>query len=412
MNTSEQALRREAIRRRLSGEPRRDICQDLERSTRWFDKWWSEFRNNPHTDFADHSRAPLTVWSITTPALERLVIALRHAFESANHGLIGARAIWGKLIEPKVKPLPSEATIQRILARHELTHPVGAATEMAYYPWLPVGDVNAVQATNLITKHIWGGTEIQNFHTLDLFTQAVCLTESLDKTSATTCTHLLKAWEKLGLPCLQQFDTEGAFCGGHTHRRVIGRVVRLCLFCGVEAFSHLRSQTQPPDRDVSQSVVSGVLDPPDLHRSGARPCPNTGLYAMVSSPLPASLSEGQNARTDALWRQGPETDNRVALTDPRLPSRAFATHRWPLPLHAQGRPLGSYRISQRAMAGWLEVDWRVCARHDQHGQTDAHHLAQGFRPSRLASDQKAELSDQGVGSCSVTPVQTKSRTMS
>jgi hypothetical protein len=35
---------------------------------------------------------------------------------------------------------------------------------------------------------------------------------------------------------LHQFDNEGAFCGGHTHRRVIGRVVRLCLFCGVEAF--------------------------------------------------------------------------------------------------------------------------------------------------------------------------------
>jgi Homeodomain-like domain-containing protein len=43
MNTNEQALRREAIRRRLSGEQRRDICQDLGRSTRWFYKWWSEF---------------------------------------------------------------------------------------------------------------------------------------------------------------------------------------------------------------------------------------------------------------------------------------------------------------------------------------------------------------------------------
>jgi hypothetical protein len=132
--------------------------------------------------------------------------------------------------------LPSEATIQRILAHHELTHPVGAATKTAYYPWLLVWDVNAVQATDIITKHIRGGVEIQNFHTLDLFTQAACLTQSLDKTSATTCAHLLKAWEKLGLPYLHQFDNEGSFCGGHTHRRVIGRVVRLCLFCGVEAF--------------------------------------------------------------------------------------------------------------------------------------------------------------------------------
>jgi hypothetical protein len=235
MSASEQELRREAIRRRLHGERRKDICQDLERSPRWFDKWWSEFRSDPRTDFVDRSRAPLTVSSITTPELERLVIELRQAFESANHGLIGKRAIRGKLIELKVKPLPSEATIQRMLARHELTHPLGAATEASYYPWLPVWQVNAVHTTEIITKHIRGGTEIQNRHTLDLFTQAACLTQQLNKTSAITCAQVLKAWERLGWPCLHQFDNEGSFGGGDTHRRIIGRVVRLGLFCGVAA---------------------------------------------------------------------------------------------------------------------------------------------------------------------------------
>jgi hypothetical protein len=33
---------------------------------------------------------------------------------------------------------------------------------------------------------------------------------------------------------MQQLDNESSFCGGHTHPRVMGRVVRLCLFCGVE----------------------------------------------------------------------------------------------------------------------------------------------------------------------------------
>jgi hypothetical protein len=53
MNTNEQDLRREAIRRRLNGERRKDICRDLERSTQWFDKWWSIFDHDPHTDFSD-----------------------------------------------------------------------------------------------------------------------------------------------------------------------------------------------------------------------------------------------------------------------------------------------------------------------------------------------------------------------
>lgn len=91
MSPNEQELRREAIRRRLNGERRKDICQDLERSTRWFNKWWSEFENDPYTDFADRSRAPLTDLTITTPELERLVIELRRAFEAANRDVWRAK---------------------------------------------------------------------------------------------------------------------------------------------------------------------------------------------------------------------------------------------------------------------------------------------------------------------------------
>ena len=53
MSASEQELRCEAIRRRLNGGRRKDICQDLERFTRWLDKWRAEFKSDPHTDFAD-----------------------------------------------------------------------------------------------------------------------------------------------------------------------------------------------------------------------------------------------------------------------------------------------------------------------------------------------------------------------
>jgi hypothetical protein len=236
MSTTEQELRQEAIRRRLSGERRGVICQDLERSPRWFDKWWAAFRHDPHTDFHDHSRAPQTVSSITSPQLEQMVVSLRHHFEAAPHGLIGAGAIRNQLREWHVTPLPSEATIQRLLARQGLTHPWGAATATVYYPWLVFPERNVVHATDIITRHLYGGTEIQNFHTLDLFTHAAALNQYSDKTSATTCHHLLQTWARLGVPWIQQLDNEGAFCGGYTHRRVFGRVVRLCLLCGIEPF--------------------------------------------------------------------------------------------------------------------------------------------------------------------------------
>jgi putative transposase len=239
MNTTEQDLRREAIRRRVQGERPRDICRDLNRSRSWFDKWWADYRHNPQTTFADRSRSPLHSPHQTAPAIVQAVVSVRVMLEQAatpqtRYGLIGARTVQATLKQLHLWPVPSERTIQRILADNHLTHPLGASSSTAYYPWPRAQHVNAIFATDIITKHLRGGEEIQNFHTIDHYSHAVCMTQHLDKTSRTSCLHLLKTWAALGLPCLQQFDNEGAFCGGHTHRHVIGQVVRTCLFCGVE----------------------------------------------------------------------------------------------------------------------------------------------------------------------------------
>lgn len=240
-NTSEQTLRREAIRRRLPGERRCDICRDLKRSPRWLSKWWGEYQCNPHTELADHSRAPQTSPHQVPSAVVQAVVNTRRALEAAStpetrYGLIGAPTIQARLDELGVRPIPSVPSIQRILRQQGLTHPLGAGQANAYYPWPVAWGVNAIHATDIITRYVRGGEVIENFHTLDHFSHAVCLTQHGEQTSATTRQHLLKSWAFLGLPAVQQFDNEGAFCGGHTHPRVIGQVVRLCLFCGIEPF--------------------------------------------------------------------------------------------------------------------------------------------------------------------------------
>ncbi len=237
--TTEQDVRREAIRRHLQGEKPRDICRDLGRSLSWLDKWWAEYQQNPETEFADHSRAPHTSPQQTPRSVERAIVVTRRTLEAARtpdtkYGLIGAHAIHTHLERLGVEPVPSDPTIQRILARHRLTHPVGAGKDSAYYPWPVAWAVNAIQATDIITRYVYGGEEIDNFHTIDLYSQAAHLTQHADKSSATTCLHLVQTWANLGLPLMHQLDNEAAFCGGHTHPRVIGRVVRLCLFCGIE----------------------------------------------------------------------------------------------------------------------------------------------------------------------------------
>jgi len=237
--SSEQGLRREAIRRRLQGERRIDICRDLGRSLPWFDKWWAVYRRNPQTDFLDQSRAPRTSPQRLPLPVEQAVVAARQALEAAatpqtRYGLIGHRAVQNHLHELGVHPLPSLATIQRLLARHGLTHPLSSVREGAPYPWLVVEEPNAIHATDIITRHLQGGQEIQHFHTIDHYSHAVALSQHLDKTSATACAHLRQTWAVLGLPWIVQLDNEAAFCGGHTHARVLGQVLRLCLFCGIE----------------------------------------------------------------------------------------------------------------------------------------------------------------------------------
>jgi len=237
--TTEQALRREAIRRRLAGERRGDICRDLGRTTRWLDKWWAEYQRAPTSDLADRSRAPHTSPQRVPTDVVMAVVGIRKTLEAAKtpatrYSPIGHRAIAGQLDALGFQSVPSLPSIQRILQAEGLTHPLGAGEAKAYYPWPVAWDVNVIQATDIITRHVRGGLVVENFHTIDHYSHAVWLGQYATQTATLTRQYLLENWANLGLPRFHQFDNAGVFCGGHTHARVLGQVVRLCLFCGIE----------------------------------------------------------------------------------------------------------------------------------------------------------------------------------
>lgn len=237
--SNEQWLRHVAIRRRLQGERPTDICRALGRSLQWLNKWWQRYQAQPSTDFADRSRAPHSSPHRLPAPVEAAIVRVRHIREAratptARYGLIGSRTSQGELQRLGIQPLPSEATIQRVLHRHGLTHPLGANRVSAYYPWPIAWAPDAIHATDFILRHLYGGIAVQNLHTIDLFSHAVSLSHHPSKSSAVVAAHLLQTWRTLGLPVLQQLDHESLFRGGHTHARVLGHVVRLCLWCGIE----------------------------------------------------------------------------------------------------------------------------------------------------------------------------------
>lgn len=237
--TTEQALRQEAIRRRLAGERRGDICRALGRTTRWLDKWWAEYQRQPTSALPDRSRAPHTAPHQMPAAVASAVVTIRKRLAAAKapetrYSTIGARTIAGQLGRLGYPHIPSLSSIQRLLRAEGLTCPLGAGAAKAYYPWPLAWEVNAIQATDIITRHLRGGLAIENFHTIDHYSHAVWLGQFTNQTAATTRQFLLENWAELGLPRMHQFDNVGAFSGGHTHARVLGQVVRLCLFCGIE----------------------------------------------------------------------------------------------------------------------------------------------------------------------------------
>src|SRR5688500_17056812 len=122
----EAELRREAIRRRLEGARPCEISRGLGRSRGWLYKWCTQFPTHPHPDLTSRSRAAHTIFGKTSAAVEQTVVRIRRAFEQAatpttRYGLIGHRAIRSELERLRVEPLPSSATIQRILHAHGLT---------------------------------------------------------------------------------------------------------------------------------------------------------------------------------------------------------------------------------------------------------------------------------------------------
>jgi putative transposase len=151
-----------------------------------------------------------------------------------RYSTVGARTIAGRLAQLGFTSSLSLASIQRILRAAGLTQPVWGGRRQGLLPLATSLGGKSIQATDIITRHLRGGAVIENFHTIDHFSHAVWLGQYRDQTAAITRQFLLENWTQLGLPHLHQFDNVGAFSGGHTHPRVLGQVVRLCLFCGIE----------------------------------------------------------------------------------------------------------------------------------------------------------------------------------
>lgn len=231
-------LRRTAVKRYRAGIPAAAVARQLHRSRSWVYKWVHYRAQHPWTRFRSAPRVSRHHPNHLSAKSERRIVRLRqllmrHRQPRLRFASVGARTIqkeWGRR---SPEPPPSLSTIQRVLQRQHLTTPAPKPGRQAYRPHPAATSPDAVHATDIITRWITGGEVVQTFNTVDVYSNDAYSTSYATKTAASACAHLLQTWQPLGVPAVAQFDNESAFSGG-THPWGLGKVVRLCLYMGID----------------------------------------------------------------------------------------------------------------------------------------------------------------------------------
>lgn len=155
-----------------------------------------------------------------------------------NQGLFcGAQAILWELQDLNVEPLPSLRTINRILARKDLTHQRTGRYEPKgkTYPALVGTSVNrAHQADFLGPCYLSGPIRFYSLNIIDLASGRCAVQPVLERNAQHTIDAFWSIWRRLGMPEHLQVDNEMVFYGSPAHPRGMGALIRLCLLNGIQ----------------------------------------------------------------------------------------------------------------------------------------------------------------------------------
>jgi hypothetical protein len=231
-------LRRTAVKLYRSGTPGTEVARRFHRSRSWVYKWLHYRVFHPWSRFRSASRTPhYHPKQLSERNRKRIVhlrqLLMRHRQPRLRFASVGARTIQKEWCRRYPEPAPSLSTIQRVLKCHQLTIHQPRKRRHAYRPHPAATYPNAVHATDIITRWMTGGERVQTFNTVDLYSNDVYSSSYATKTAACAGEHLLQTWQQLGVPDMAQFDNESAFSGGK-HPWVLGKVVRLCLYMGID----------------------------------------------------------------------------------------------------------------------------------------------------------------------------------
>lgn len=223
-----------------SGKTVSQAAQELGRSRAWSYKWQVRYEQEGWAGVKERSRAPNRVARQTPTLVRQEIMRVRSVLEAEAQepdklGYIGASAIYARLQSSGLQPLPGLSTIERLLHQAGMTKPdLPQEKKEIQYPHLKPTIAHQLTQVDIVLHYLTGGESIACFNSIDVVSRYPAGKQFPSKSSANATDFLRHTWHELGLSKYLQMDNESCFSGGYKHPGVIGKVVRLILYVGVE----------------------------------------------------------------------------------------------------------------------------------------------------------------------------------
>ncbi len=229
-----------------SGRTPAQVAAHLGRSLAWVYRCRQRFAQAGWPGLQERSRAPHQQPRRLSKAVRQAIRQARSELEAQalqDHQLryIGATAVQARLREYRLLPLPSTASIERVLAAAGMSQPRCQRAPEVVYPHLQPTQPHTLCQVDIVPHYLTGGQAVACFNAIDVVSRYPFGVASLTKRAQDAVQFLIQVWQALGVPRYTQLDNEACFSGGFTHAGVLGQVVRVGLLVGTElVFSPLR----------------------------------------------------------------------------------------------------------------------------------------------------------------------------
>ena len=168
------AERKMAVHLLRKGEKVKNVATELGRSEDWVRKWWKRYRQEGFHGLQERSRAPKKHGRKLPEKMVTKVCLARSELEAERElgiGLkyIGALAVTTRLKKWGISPLPSKASIERILYEHKLTHKKGKKVEgKVEYPHLQPKQAQELVQVDIVPHYLTVVAKYPCFNAIDV----------------------------------------------------------------------------------------------------------------------------------------------------------------------------------------------------------------------------------------------------